>query len=373
MPADRRSVRIVSQCDTWDDFAALVRPYLDGRTLFVATEAPPAEGDLRFAIALADGRAVLRGEGRVVERHAHRRNFYGHPGIRLRLDRLDADGERALAELAARAPGVGGASDRLACQVVADDAGPDPGASDTIDGPIEVTRPSAPGPATLRTVAADTDDPTEVVPRRALGDATPPSFRPVGDATPPSFRPVDVARGEARFPAPAATLVGPPPIHTPEPEVIAPATARVVVALHTPVVEDEDDPIAEPPTPEPDLGTAVPAAVPTPAVSQAVTLRLVPDPEPSDVVAGTIESTARPAKATPPRGEPIVAPAPARPARSSRPPTRPIEATEIVRIAERRTSTRGPMILVALIAALLGLGVGYALWGLEQGQGQGHR
>ena len=99
-PTSGRAIRIVSQCATEDEFAAVFQPYLEPGGLFVSTGAPEAVGArLEFVMTLAGGEPILRGTAVVQESHRDRGNFYGLRGMKLRFDHLDDSSRRRLASL----------------------------------------------------------------------------------------------------------------------------------------------------------------------------------------------------------------------------------------------------------------------------------
>ncbi|HWM84876.1 MAG TPA: hypothetical protein VNO33_03535 [Kofleriaceae bacterium] len=104
--SSRRAIRIVSQCATAEEFVASFHPYLERDSLFIATGSPEEPGQsVRFVMTLAGGETVLRGAGRVLECHRDRGNFYGLRGMKLKFDELDDGSRRALAALESRAGG----------------------------------------------------------------------------------------------------------------------------------------------------------------------------------------------------------------------------------------------------------------------------
>ncbi|HKE17707.1 MAG TPA: hypothetical protein VKB80_22685 [Kofleriaceae bacterium] len=104
--SNRRAIRIVSQCATAEEFVAAFHPYLERDSLFIATGSPEEPGQaIRFVMTLAGGETMLRGAGRVLECHRDRGNFYGLRGMKLQFDELDDGSRRALAALESRAGG----------------------------------------------------------------------------------------------------------------------------------------------------------------------------------------------------------------------------------------------------------------------------
>jgi hypothetical protein len=100
-----RPLRVVTQCDSVDEFVAVFGHFYDGESLFVVTPSVRPEGSVQtVALALRCGVAVvLRGEAEVVRSLSQERSPYGKAGMRLRFRSTEGNGARVLVRLAQEA------------------------------------------------------------------------------------------------------------------------------------------------------------------------------------------------------------------------------------------------------------------------------
>ncbi len=97
------ALRIVAACPTTAEFVAAYARYCEGRSLFIATKSPKAIGQIvKFKIVLASGEHLMTGVGPVVEIFADRENRFGRPGMRVEVEKLDAQGRHWMEQLRAR-------------------------------------------------------------------------------------------------------------------------------------------------------------------------------------------------------------------------------------------------------------------------------
>jgi len=434
-PTPRRAIRIVSQCQTKDDFIAVFHPYLERDALFVATASPEEAGSqLHFVMTLAGGQEVLRGAGVVVESHRSKSNFYGLRGMKLRFDELDSESRSALRAVeagprrhASAPPPPGRSPAEMVECLIYEDPGTD---SREPLGSADVTGAEASDPGgNLLPLTAD-DDVTAVAP---------PPHRPgdSGDgekarANKPSVPPAsETASNGPRHPG----FVVPRPRSDPaialkraaERAEMAPDTEQMAELPRASAEQPAPDPVPAPPRlPAPDeaavparrgKGTGQTAAAevagptgdPQADLAALTTMRLPAaearragpggtfrhDSSPPDYRAG--DFTPPPGDFAGPPVDPlsITGPAPLPMQRQPGAPRRPmapaatITPTEIVSpmalgVRTERRRSRGPMAsertdvvrvsyvrtaaVSATLGALLGLGAGYLLWGLDREQ-----
>jgi hypothetical protein len=126
-PSSGRGLRIVSRCQSEDEFIALFRRFCTSDAIFIVTRTPKERGArVRFAITLADGAPMLCGAGEVVESHRGRSNEFARPGMRIRFSRLDEDSRRVLSSLVAPETPGAPAPDEPAAALPEPPALPDP-------------------------------------------------------------------------------------------------------------------------------------------------------------------------------------------------------------------------------------------------------
>jgi hypothetical protein len=428
-PTPRRAIRIVSQCQTKDDFIAVFHPYLERDALFVATASPEETGShLHFVMTLAGGQAVLRGAGVVVESHRSKSNFYGLRGMKLRFDELDSESRSALRAVEAgprrhsSAPPPPGRSpgDMLEC-LIYEDPGTEPREPLGTAGDLTGAEASDPG-GNLPLLGAD-DDVTAVAepPRRPgdTGDGKAGAAAPNGprDTRPPGFV-VPRPRSDPSI----AVKPGGQRVEMQQPDTEQmPELERAAAPVPEPVPAPPKLPVVEEVVPRARRGKGTgPAEVtdapPPPGAGDAMqeiaalsTMRL-PAAEARRASAGPPDRQRhessppdyRAGDFTPPPGEfgappvdplSITSPAPLPIVRQPGAPRRPmvpaatITPTEIVSpialgVRTERRRGRGPMTsertdvvrvsyvrtaaVSATLGALLGLAAGYMLWGLDR-------
>ncbi len=95
-----RLLRVVSRCTSVDDFVTVFRRFSDGESLFIVTKNPKPVGTKQpVSITLSDGVPVLAGLGEVVEAHTDGGGPAGRPGMRLKFASLDGEGRAVLKRL----------------------------------------------------------------------------------------------------------------------------------------------------------------------------------------------------------------------------------------------------------------------------------
>jgi hypothetical protein len=370
--SNRRAIRIVSQCATAEEFVAAFHSYLERDSLFIATGSPEEPGQaVRFVMTLAGGETVLRGAGRVVETHRDRANFYGLRGMKLQFDELDDGSRRALAALESRAggPKTRGAQGQVApatADVIECLIYDDPETESADPAAAEGGRRRGARPQAERGLPLGDDDVT------AVSQAPPRSPRSSGTGPQPH-------QGGPR--ATGAVPVAVAHQNTPMPPVAHPGT--VPPGAMSFIV----------PRPRPDEGGAVvegsPEGLPS-VMSGAIELADMPTdmlpamrprapgppimPQPGVVRMAHTPAHGLPSGSVPPH---MMPPDPAgfTPPEFTMPPTRPgvrrgiprppmpAERTELVRI--HRPSYVRTAAVSATLGALLGLGAGYLLWGMD--------
>ena len=93
-------LRIVSKCQTLDNFVAVFHPYVTRDAVFIATRQPRLVGQrARFAITLNSGATMLSGDGEVVEAYQDDQNVFKRPGMRMRFVSVDATSQVILQRL----------------------------------------------------------------------------------------------------------------------------------------------------------------------------------------------------------------------------------------------------------------------------------
>jgi hypothetical protein len=404
----------VSQCATAEEFVASFHPYLEGDSLFIATGNPEEPGQaVRFVMTLAGGETVLRGVGRVLECHRDRGNFYGLRGMKLQFDDLDDGSRRALAALEKRAGGrqsraaAGGhrPNEMIECLIY-----DEPGSEAADPASTGNSRRQRAGAERGLPAAAGDDDVTAVAPPprpppRAAGHETgpaprqpPPSRVPRASAAPamhaqapggdhhgmsfsvprPRSDPGAEAAGHGQPREVAREGSGPrhaqgqhqahlqqhphqgPPMRS--------ASGRIPAASTGEVSELPTDIRA---VPVPSVQVAPPRAAPAPAAPvlspQGAGSGPLVDYDQADLGVGTVPPhRPPPALSGFPPGEYGPLP-PTRPGGRSpvvpRPPL-PSERTELVRVVRRPSAAR-TAVLSALLGALVGLGAGYLVWGVD--------
>ncbi|HTE54346.1 MAG TPA: hypothetical protein VK698_26005 [Kofleriaceae bacterium] len=375
--SSRRALRIVSQCATAEEFVAAFHPYLDRDSLFIATGSPEDPGQaVRFVLTLAGGETILRGAGRVVESHRDRANFYGLRGMKLQFDELDDGSRRALAALESRAGGkprsatAARPTDVIECLIYDD---PD---TESADPASLAGRNRAAHSSAQHGLPLGDDDVTAVSqaprPPRSAGTGPQPrqgarASRASGSST--SQTPVQTASPHAATqPPPHAAVTGRDPMSfivprprtdpgAPVPEGVPGDPSRPMAAVADPGELPTDLRQAMPPRgagPMPPAPPGPPGPHPAglPRVSDPRLHHMSPDAVgfPSDAVGfASGEFTMPPTRTGVRRGVP-------------RPPM-PSERTELVRI--RRPSYVRTAAVSATLGALLGLGAGYLLWGMN--------
>jgi hypothetical protein len=84
------AIRIVTRCTTRDQFIAMFRRFCNPTSCFIPSrDTRPIGLATAFSIRLADGTAMLRGEGVVLDAWATAENPFKRPGIQLGIHRLD--------------------------------------------------------------------------------------------------------------------------------------------------------------------------------------------------------------------------------------------------------------------------------------------
>jgi hypothetical protein len=371
--SNRRAIRIVSQCATAEEFVAAFHPYLDRDALFIATGSPEETGQaVRFVLTLAGGETVLRGAGRVVETHRDRGNVYGLRGMKLQFDELDDGSRRALGALESRAgprtrgapaPSAPASPDVIECLIYDD---PETEASDP--AAANASRRRGARPAAERGLPLGDDDVT------AVSQAPPRSPRSSGTGPQPHQGAAQRATGAVPAPTPVQNTPLPPPGVPPAHPGTVPPGMSFIVPRPRPDGDGSGEVASEGP-PAAVSGAIEMAEIPTdmmPAMRPRPTVPPMAMPQSGPVRMAHTPAHGLPSGSVPPH---MMPPEPFTPPEFGMPPTRtgvrrgiprppmPAERTELVRF--HRPSYVRTAAVSATLGALLGLGAGYLLWGMD--------
>ncbi len=325
----KRVVRIVSKCSSEDEFASLFSRFVDQESIFIVTKTPkPIGAKSQFFITLADGAPVLSGRGEVIEAVKDKSGKFKRPGMRIKFETLG--------------PGCKELLDRMTGQPASLPPLPQH-IRPTATPPPPVPAP-APGQSPEQAAQIEARAAAEAASKeeaRVAGSATVLPANPFGELTEASL--------EAFIECTMYEESG--AIQLPEEDKAEDGTD--LLPAWWPRGDDDDDPVAPPPQARPGTPPPVAAAMaPPPAVPNAgASGAFGQTPAPPSLPYGGQNTPAPFGQHGPPRA----------PNARQAEPTELVYRPTILPLA-KSNSTRN-MAIVAGVASVLSLGIGYAVWG----------